>query len=324
MVKKLPAILFSFSLSATLLQAQQDPQYSQYMFNQLVVNPAYAGSREALSAVADLRQQWISMPGAPQTGTISMHGPLPFKNVGVGGHLIYENIGPATWAAAYTDYAYRIKVASGKLSVGLSAGAVNYNFRTGEMLFKNAGEVFPNQYPGAKTTFDVAAGLYYYTKNYFIGASATHLTAPKLYDESFDYSATQTSKMFFNLQPHVFLTGGYAFEINENIVVSPSLMLKAIQTSIQSPSVDINCNVLLKKCLWVGVSGRIGYGVAGLIQYYVNENFKIGYCYDMGFNLIGTYGQSSHEIMLGYDFRIFKTKTLSPRLLFMQNIFFSL
>jgi type IX secretion system PorP/SprF family membrane protein len=320
MLKKIHHILF-FSLCTLSCFGQQDPQYSQYMFNQLVINPAYAGSKEALSAVADLRQQWVSMPGAPQTGTLSMHGPLPFKSIGVGGHMVYENIGPATWTAGYADVAYRLKIRKGKLSLGISAGAVNYNFRTNEMNYKNGGEVFLNQYPGPKTTFDVSTGLYYYTRSFFFGASATHLNYPQLYNSTYNYTnsagVASASKVFFNLQPHLFIYTGKAFEINEDLVVNPSIMVKAIQNNLSSPSIDINCNFLLKQVLWVGVSGRIGYGFAGLIQYYVNPSFKIGYCYDMGINKIGTYGQSTHEIVLSYDFRVYKTKTMSPRHLFL-------
>jgi type IX secretion system PorP/SprF family membrane protein len=321
MIKNLLYTAFLSSAIAINCFAQQDPQYSQYMFNQLVINPAYAGSKEALSAVADLRQQWIAMPGAPQTGTISMHGPLPFKSLGVGGHMVYEKIGPATWTAAYADLGYRIKIGKGKLSLGLSAGAVNYNFRTTEMQYKNSGEVFLNNYPGAKTTYDVGSGLYYYNRSFFFGASATHLSASTLYSASSTYTTTagvsSTSKVFFNLQPHLFIYTGKAFEVNENFVVNPSIMVKTILSNASSPSIDVNCNFLLKKVLWVGASYRIGYGVAALMQYYVSPSFKIGYCYDMGLNKIGTQGQSTHEIVLSYDFRVFKTKTLSPRYLFM-------
>ena len=321
MPQKVLYILFVFLISVEISFAQQDPQYSQYMFNQMVINPAYAGSKEAVSTVADLRQQWVSMPGAPQTGTISMHGPLPFKSIGIGGHMVYEKIGPATWSAAYADCAYRLKIGKGKISLGLSAGLVNYNFRVGEMTYKNSGEVFPNNYPGPKTTFDAGSGLYYYTRTFFFGASVTHLTAPTLFSKSTDTTdasgTTSISKVFFNLQPHIFIYTGKAFEINENFVVNPSVMIKAIQNNISSPSIDVNCNFLLAKVLWLGASYRIGYGVAGLLQYYVNPHFKIGYCYDMGFNKIGTYGQATHEIVLSYDFRVYKSKIMSPRFLFM-------
>lgn len=310
-------LFISFFQLINLGYSQQDPQYSQYMFNQLVINPAYSGSRNALNILTDLRQQWVAMPGAPQTGCLSAHGPLPSLNMGVGGHLVYEKIGPANWAAAYTDIAYRLKLGPGKLAIGVSAGAVNYNLRTNELVFKSPGEVLPNQYPGAKTVFDAGAGVYYNSRLFFFGASATHLNAPVLFNETSPDTALVASKTFFNLQPHIFVFTGRAFEINENVVLSPSVMAKMIQTAPSSPSVDINCNVFLKKCLWVGVSYRLSYGITGLMQYYVNDNFRIGYAYDLGINKIGTYGQSTHEIMLSYDFRIYKQKTQSPRQLFM-------
>lgn len=321
MIKKTLHICLFLFASTTFCLGQQDPQYSQYMFNQLVINPAYAGSKEALSAVTDLRQQWVAMPGAPQTGCVGLHGPLPFKSIGIGGHMVYEKIGPATWAAGYADIAYRLKIGRGKLSLGINAGAVNYNFRTSEMIYKNSGEVFPNNYPGPKTTFDVGSGLYYYTRTFFFGASATHISTPTLFSQGKDSTdatgTTTTYKVFFNLQPHVFIYTGKAFEINENLVINPSVMVKAISTSISNPSIDVNCNFLLKQVLWLGASYRVGYGVAALMQYYVNPNFKIGYCYDMGLNKIGTAGQSTHEIVLSYDFRIYKSKTMSPRHLFL-------
>ncbi|MGZ3941412.1 MAG: PorP/SprF family type IX secretion system membrane protein, partial [Bacteroidia bacterium] len=253
MIKRIQHILFLSVVFTNVCLSQQDPQYSQYMFNQLVINPAYAGSKEALSAVADLRQQWVAMPGAPQTGCVGLHGPLPFKSIGIGGHMVYEKIGPATWAAGYADIAYRLKIGRGKLSLGINAGAVNYNFRTSEMMYKNNGEVFLSNYPGPKTTFDVGSGLYYYTRTFFFGASATHISAPTLFKQakdSTDATGTTTSyKVFFNLQPHVFIYTGKAFEINENFVINPSLMIKAISTSISNPSIDINCNFLLKQVL---------------------------------------------------------------------------
>jgi type IX secretion system PorP/SprF family membrane protein len=315
MIKKILSILFLLITVGSF--AQQDPQYSQYMFNQLVINPAYAGSKDAVSAVIDMRKQWVSMPGAPQTATLSVNGPLQIASIGLGGHMIYQSVGPATWMAAYADYSYKIKIKNGKLAIGLSTGAVNYTFKTSEMEYKNSGEVLTDQYPGSRTTFDVNAGLYYSSRTFFMGASATHITSPKLYNETYSSASGKTSSLIFNLQPHVFLYAGKAFELNENIVVSPSILFKAAQASISKPAIDINCNFLIKRKLWLGVSGKIGYGFAVLLQYYINDNFKIGYCYDMGINKIGTNGKSSHEIVLSYDFRIKKAKSLSPRYLFL-------
>lgn len=297
--------------------SQQDPQYSQYMFNQLVINPAYTGSRDALSSVIDLRQQWLSMPGAPTTANISAHSPLKMESIGVGGHLVHDRIGPTASTSAYGDFAYRLKFANSSLSFGLSAGIVNLNFRTSEMKFKNQGEVFENQYPGAKTIFDAGVGLYYKTKRFYIGASATHITKPVVYNQNIVTTNNTTTKLYFSLKPHVFLTSGYAFSINDNCIINPSVLVKTIQSNNLKPSVDINCNVLLKNCIWLGASYKVKYGFSALAQYYINENFKIGYCYEFGLNRIGTNGGSTHEIMFGYDLKMYKNKTLSPRQLFL-------
>ncbi len=298
--------------------AQQDPQYSQYMFNQVVINPAYIGSKEALSATMDLRKQWVSMQGAPRTGTISLHGPLAIKSIGLGGHLINEAIGPTKWTAAYFDFAYRFKLGKGKLSLGLSGGLVNYNMTLKQSDYKDPGEVFPSQNLGSKTVVDFGTGFYYFTNSFYLGGSITHLTNPNLYNTSNNYtnssSVKDTSIINFSINPHSFLYAGKGFLINENLVINPSVILKSGNAK-RVASVDVNCNFLIKKKLWLGVSLRLGYGLVGLMQYSVTDKFKVGYSYDQGFNRIGVVGGGSHEIMLAYNFTIFKSKMLSPRYL---------
>jgi len=298
--------------------AQQDPQYSQYMFNQVVINPAYVGSKEALSATMDMRKQWVAMEGSPRTGTISLHGPLPIKSIGLGGHLVNEAIGPVKWSSAHFDFAYRFKLGKGKLSLGLAGGMVNYNMTLTQSDYKDPGEAFPNQNLGPKTAFDVGTGFYYYSSSFYIGGSVTHLNRPNLYKDTYYFtnaaSVKDTSYINFNLRPHSFLYLGKGFLINENLVVNPSILFKDDNTG-RLGTVDVNCNFLLKKKLWLGLSYRSGYGVVGLFQYSVTEQLKIGYSYDRGFNRIGIAGRGSHEIMIGYNFNIFKSKMLSPRYL---------
>lgn len=299
--------------------AQQDPQYSQYMFNQVVINPAYIGSKEALSATLDLRKQWIAMQGSPRTGTISIHGPLPMKSIGLGGHLINEAIGPVKWNAAYFDFAYRFKLGKGKLSLGLSAGAVNYNMSLSQSDYRDPGEAYPNQNLGSKTAFDASAGFYYFSNSFYIGGSATHINSPQLYSSTYYFTNNTTSKkdtsfVNFNLHTHSFLYIGKGFLINDNLVVNPSVIFKNAGAG-KNASFDVNCNFLLKKKLWLGLSYRNGYGIVGLFQYAVNDQLKVGYSYDQGFNRIGIVGGGSHEIMIGYNFNIFKSKMVSPRYL---------
>ncbi len=298
--------------------AQQDPQYSQYMFNQVVINPAYIGSKEALCATMDLRKQWVAMEGSPRTGTISLHGPLPMKSINIGGHMINEAIGPVKWTAAYFDFAYRFKLGKGKLSLGLSGGMVNYNMSLTQSDYKDPGEIFPAQNMGPKTKPDLSTGFYFFNNSFYMGGSITHLNRPQLYKDSYTFtninSLKDTAFINFSLNPHYFIYMGKGFLINENFVINPSFLFKNDNPG-RGGSIDFNCNFLLKKKLWLGLSYRSGYGVVGLFQYMVTEQLKIGYSYDHGTNRIGAAGGGSHELMIGYNFNIFKSKMLSPRYL---------
>lgn len=314
-MKKLTAV-YIFLIVSGLCRAQQDPQYNQYMFNQLVINPAYAGSKDAISAVMDLRKQWVAMPGSPQTGSLSLHGPLLLNSLGLGGHLIMESIGPTDWTAAYFDAAYRFKLKRGKLSFGISAGMVNYNINTSKLDYKDAGEPLLN-YTGPRTKFDINAGFYYYNQSFYVGGSVTHLNKPTLYDASVAPISTSPNapniSLFFSLQSHYFLYAGKGFQLNENVLFNPSVMVKYVQGG--TPSADLNLNFLLKNRIWVGVSARLGYGFVALVQVFVTDKFKVGYAFEQGINRIGIQGQSSHEVVLSYDLNIYKSKMLSPRYL---------
>ena len=312
-------IIGSFMMIALAGKAQQDLMISQYMFNQLVINPAYAGSKEALSAVVDMRKQWVAMEGAPRTGTISLHGPLPFKSIGLGGHLINESIGPSKWTSAQADIAYRFRLGKGKLSLGVSGGLVNYNISLAATDYKDPGEVLPAQNLGPRTRFDAGAGFYYYSPSFYIGGSATHINNPNLYSGTAAVpnatagTAPANSSLFFSLKPHSFLYIGKGFLINKDFVINPSIMFKNDNSA--SVSTDLNCNFLIKQKFWLGMSIRSGYGIVALFQYNVGDNFKVGYSYDLGINKVGIVGRGSHEIMLGYNFGIYKSKMVSPRYL---------
>ena len=318
-MKRIFTYLSFIFLLVEVSRAQQDAQYSQYMFNQLVINPAYAGSRDVLNSVIDLRKQWVSLPGAPQTGSFSLHGPIPSLNIGLGGHLVTETIGPSKWTAAAFDFAYHFRLGKGKLSLGLSAGAINYNLNLTQNNYENAGEVIPSQNLGPRTRFDMSTGFYYYTKTFYIGGAATHVNGPNLYNDVYQIPSTITgapksSTLFFSLRPHVFLYAGKGFSINQNLIINPSIMLKTDNFN-GSGSMDLNCNFLIHQKLWLGLSARLGYGVVALFQFNITDKLRIGYSYDQSLGRLSALGQSSHEIMLGYNFSINKPKMVSPRYL---------
>lgn len=305
-MKKL--LIFAICLVGALQSfAQQDPQYSQYMFNQMAINPAYAGSKEALSSTAFIRSQWTGIDGAPKTETFSIHGPLKKKKVGIGFSVIADQIGPKKSVGALGSYAYRIPIKNGKLSFGLRLGVFNYTYNWDDIVYKDQGDVYNSHTQTSQIVPTADAGLYYYTNTLYLGVSATHL-----------YSGRLTSVSTLNgdngkLAPHLFFTFGKAWSLSDNLIFNPSVMIKGAKGS---PSTgDLNLSFLLKQRIWVGLSIRSTYGFVAYTQINITDKFKLGYSFDYGVNKIGKVGGGSHEIMLGYDFNISRSKITSPRYL---------
>jgi type IX secretion system PorP/SprF family membrane protein len=301
-------LVFTFCVMSALKGfSQQDPQYSQYMFNQMAINPAYAGSKEALSTTAFIRDQWTGIDGAPKTQTISAHGPLKSRKVGLGFSVIADQIGPKKSVGALASYAYRIPVKNGKLSFGLRFGVFNYTYNWDDIIYKDAGDVYNTHTQTSKIVPTADCGLYYYSNSVYAGLSATHLYSGKL------TSVSSLNGDDAKLAPHIFFTFGKAFDLGENLIFNPSVMVK---TAKGSPSTfDLNASFLLKQRLWLGVSVRSTYGVVVYTQFNITDKFKLGYSFDYGINQIGKLGGGTHEIMLGYDFNISHSKIASPRYL---------
>lgn len=314
-INQIRMLFFMLVCSITASYAQQDPQLSQYMFNQIVVNPAYAGTKNSLSTTILFRKQWVSMPGSPQTTSISAHGPIRKIKMGIGGHLMNEKIGPKRWTAGYLDLSYNFRLGKGRLSLGLSGGVVNYVFDLNQLNYKEDGElIYGAGYGSNRTAFDFNAGLYYYSQTFYAGYAITHLNRPSLYSDGInDTTLIGRQLLSYNLNAHSFFFFGKGFQVNDNLVINPSMVVKW-----EDPwrgSFDLNLNFLIKQRVWAGFSYRHAYGFVLLAQFFVTDKFKIGYTYDYGFNKIGTVGKSSHEIMLGYDFNFSKSKIVSPRYL---------
>jgi type IX secretion system PorP/SprF family membrane protein len=301
-------VLFICTLIVTVdLSAQQDPQYSQYMFNQLALNPAYAGSKEALSTAVFLRSQWTGIEGAPQTETLTLHGPLKKKKVGLGLTIIADQIGPKNSIGVLGSYAYRIPIRNGKLAFGLRAGVYSFTYNWNNISHKDQSDVVYLNNPNSKIVPTADAGIYYYTNTLYVGFSATHLYNGRLTSVS---SQNGDDSQF---SPHYFFTFGKAWSLSEKVIFNPSIMVKAANNS--PGAVDINASFLLNQKIWLGASARSGYGVVVFTQIYLTDKFRFGYAFDFGFNKIGRAGGGTHEIMLGYDFNIYKSKMTSPRYL---------
>jgi type IX secretion system PorP/SprF family membrane protein len=295
--------------------AQQDPQYSQYQFNQMVINPAYAGSRDALSAVIDVRQQWSGFDGAPRTQAFSLHGPLKKKRIGLGLSGYADQIGPKKTVGVYGTFAYILPINNKlKLSFGLRGGILSYNFDWNKISYQNPNEGALNYAPQSQhTVADVDAGLFLKSNSFYGGVSATHINGAKVYNEKIVVVSTQsTYDLNYTLNPHLFFIVSKGFKLNDNLIFNPTLMIKHV-SSVNST--DINLNFLIKQRAWVGVFVRGGNTVGALAQFYITPQFRIGYTYDTSLGKTQKQLGSGHEIMIGFDFNTFKSKMLSPRYL---------
>ncbi|TND03175.1 MAG: hypothetical protein FD123_3958 [Bacteroidetes bacterium] len=288
-------------------QAQQDPQYSQYMFNPMVINPAYAGSRGIMNGSLVLRKQWVGFPGAPSTEAFAFNTPTKKGKVGLGLQFVADQIGPKSSLGFMTAYTYRFPLGKGKFGMGIGAGLMSYRINWNQITYRDAGDAYDALADYKKTFPDFSFGLFYNTKSFYVGVSTTHLNRG-IYGVHIDSLNTITA----HLAPHNFFTIGKAFEINENVIFSPSLMVKSV-VPVSIPNIDLNANFQFKNTFWVGISGRSDRSIVALVQYRIGDKVKVGYAYDMSTGRLKNQNSGTHELMLGYDLDLFKVKTLSPR-----------
>ena len=307
-MKKITIFLaLGFVLYFTDTNAQQDPQYTQYMYNMNVVNPAYAGSRGTLSLGLLGRTQWTSIDGAPKTFTFDAHAPLG-KKVGMGLSVIADEIGPAKEQNIYVDFSYTLNLSEkGKLAFGLKGGVTLLDVNlldivlpqtsTGadDLFNENINDAFPN----------FGAGAYYYTDKFYVGFSTPNILKSTHLDK--DNINTKAAE-----EVHYFLTSGYVFDLSSTLKFKPSVMLKGVTGA--PLSIDVNANFLLYDRFELGASYRVDDALSALFNFGVTADFRIGYAYDY---TISDYSNSvtggSHEIILLYDIDFSKKNLKSPR-----------
>jgi len=307
-MKKITIFLaFGFLLFFSETKAQQDPQYTQYMYNMNVVNPAYAGSRGTLSLGLLGRTQWTSVDGAPKSMTFDVHAPLG-KKVGVGLSVIADEIGPAKEQNIYADFSYTLETSStGRLAFGLKGGVTLLNVNLLDIVLpqtSSAGDpVFDENIN--KTMPNFGAGVYYYTDKWYVGFSVPNILKTEHLDK--DNINTKASE-----EVHYFLTGGYVFDLSSTLKFKPSLMFKGVTGA--PVSVDINANFLMYDRFELGASYRIDDSISALFNFGVTPDFRIGYAYDYTISdFSNSHTGGSHEIILLYDIDFSKKNLKSPR-----------
>lgn len=305
MIKKIVLIIAIIVLNFIKTQAQQDPQYTQYMYNMSILNPAYAGSKDALSTGLLYRKQWVNIQGAPSTFTFFAHSPIG-KNVGLGLSVISDQIGPVNEQNIYGDFSYTLNLGEKhKIAFGIKAGATFHKVNLFSQVYTHVPDA--NDPAFAENTnssfFNIGTGIFYYTDKYYIAASVPNFMKAKYLD--FD------GRKFGSEEKHYFITGGYVFTINPNFKLKPFAMAKS---SFKSPvSIDASMNALLNNKLEFGITYRLEDSFGTMINFAINPNLRIGYAYDHLMSDLKVSTTSSHEIILLYDINFSKKVSSSAR-----------
>ena len=307
-MKKLSIIIAVLLLNCFNANSQQDPLVTQYMFNGLYINPAYAGSHQYWSSTMTYRSQWsgAEFEGAPETAIAAIDGPILGKNMGLGILFVHDRIGVTRQNAALANYAYQLRLNStSKLSFGISAGLSQYTAnRRDVLIWEEQDLVYANN--TSVILPRVGLGAYYYSKRHYIGISIPTLLA---YDKGEDFNMDLSRASF--LRRHYLLTAGIVLDVAKRVKLKPSVLVKYVESAPMEG--DINLSAVLNDALWLGVSYRTDDAVALIFEYQTKSYFRIGYSYDITLTNLRSYSNGSHEIMIGVDFGKDLKKIKTPR-----------
>ncbi|WGH75483.1 type IX secretion system membrane protein PorP/SprF [Tenacibaculum tangerinum] len=301
-----PILLFLF-LGTNHVEAQQDSQYTQYMYATNIINPAYVGSRDMWSITSQYRAQWTGLEGAPKTINLTVNGPLSsrYDNMGIGLDIIHETIGPSVESNLVADYSYKVKLNQYiSLAFGVKAGLKLINIDYTKL------DIYDTTDPSFQYNINnrlgavIGAGLYLYDDLWYAGVSVPDFLTTDYYDDT--TVSTARERMTY------YAMGGYVFYINDDLKFKPAFLAK--MTSGAPIVADISANFLFNEKFTLGASYRFGLAVSAITGFQVNDNFLIGYSYDLDTTNLGNYNGGSHGIFLRYDFESKRSvRLLTPR-----------
>jgi len=298
-------MILSLLLFGTKLKAQQEPMYSQYMFNMIHINPAYAGNRAADNITALYRNQWVGLDGAPKTGSLTWDRRQEGSNEGFGLQIYNDKLGIETTTGVQGFFSHHIPFENSFLAFGISAGILNY-----QADYSRAGALDPTdprfQQDVTGWLPTVGFGALYATENWYVGFSIPALLHTKVDTENY------LNQKNIGANNHYFLTGGYIFDMSEEVKMKPSILVKAVKGApIQY---DFNLNGWFQDVLGLGMSYRTGDAVVAMVEIQVMPQLRIGYAYDYTISDLKSYNRGTHEIMLRLEIGSSKSeRVMSPR-----------
>lgn len=310
-MKTLPRITFSLLLLSlgfgwSGLKAQQDPMFTQYFSNQLLVNPAYAGSRDGVSIVGLHRHQWTGFAGAPVTQTLGLHAPIGNGKSSFGGIFLHDKIGITERFAVNAAYAYRIDFGVARLAFGLHG-----QVRLRQMRWDRAN---PLEQSDASIQFtrsqmvlpNFGAGIYFDTERFFLGFAAPHLLENEL-----AFAQPVPGQDLSQLRRHFFLSGGLIVPLTDAVKLRPMFLGKYVSDAPME--FDLSLGALIKERLLLGATYRTNASADLFAQFQITELLRLGYAYDFSLTRLQVVNSGSHEIMVGFDLRRRKNGFDHPR-----------
>ncbi|EFS98401.1 MAG: type IX secretion system membrane protein PorP/SprF [Capnocytophaga sp.] len=301
MIKK--AFILVLTMFSVGVYGQQESQYTQYMYNTMMFNPAYTGSREVGSFFGMFRTQWVGIKGAPTNGSISYHQPMEsLRNVGLGGSIFRESIGPQNQTDLTIDFSYTLNFENSKLAFGINGSGSLFQINYDELNKQDQAD--PNL-SGSESVFspNIGAGIYWYTDKYYLGFSVPNMLETTHYNKS-------SVSVLKNTQ-HMYLIGGYVFNLSENTKFKPAVLSKiAFGAPLQ---LDLSANFMFNEKFVLGAAYRWSAAVSVMAGFQISERWFAGYAYDFETTELSKYNSGSHEIFLRYELLKTYKKIVSPR-----------
>ncbi|MCP4521602.1 MAG: type IX secretion system membrane protein PorP/SprF [Cytophagales bacterium] len=291
-------------LVSIVVQAQNQVMFTQYMHNEVVINPAYTGSHDVLSLTAVYREQWLGLDGSPSSQTISGHSPMRYDELAVGGSIIHDQIGATRTLTINNMYSYKLKLSKKvKLHFGLQGGVSYLNTDYSSLNVRDANDQKFDGVNVRKWLPNFGAGLYLYSPTYYFGFSI-----PELYQNKI--SLSEEIKLNHQ-QRHYFFTGGYVFTLSENLKLTPSVFVKYVMGAPVEG--DFTLNLIYQDNYWIGGTYRSGDSFDIMLMAQITEQIRVGYAYDYTLTSLRQVSNGTHEIIVNYRFSFSKDRYLTPR-----------
>ena len=298
------ALLVSLILSSSLISVgQRDPMYTQYIFNMQTINPAYAGTWQSIGFIALSRLQWVGIQGAPSTQTLSIQTPFKSENVGLGFNIVHDEIGMENRLLVNFDYSYRISISdASSLRFGIKGGFTNYSNPLGLYTTYDPNDPNFQGYIDNRFMPNVGVGTFLYSNRYYLGLSVPKLVQARFKETEGNYATLSELR-------EIYFSGGLVFDLSPNVKFKPTFITKYSQAA--PFQFDISANFLFNEKLWLGAMYRSGDAVGVVVQWIIQNRFRIGYSADFSTTDIRRYHKGVHEVMVSYE--IDWHKFISPR-----------